>query len=195
VPEPGLIIPFSTEVKAGHNFFGKPLLAGQSTYDPTSFATKIRSAAIQFEGYNPETLTKTPRVYLVPVGMDVMFIPTSRNLETRVWNVVDQKIPPPFKTGIGDLSDPNWIPVVDSLQGSLGEIRRYSSFLAYPSDTDIGDMWKDMRLVGRSVWNTQWLLFIPGRALLGDADAGLSEFINKVTDVQLTFETYSSSGN
>ena len=127
--------------------------------------------------------------------MSNAFIPTSRNLETRVWNVVDQKIPPPFKTGVADLADPNWIPAVDSLQGSLGEIRRYSSFLAYPSDTDISGVWKDMRLVGRSVWNTQWLLVIPGRALLGDATAGLDEFISKVTDIQLTFETYASSGN
>src|SRR6185369_14857216 len=112
VQEPGLVIPFSTEVKAGHNFFGKPLLGGQTTYDPTSFSTKIRSSSIQFEGYNPTTLTKTPRIYLVPVGMDVMYIPTSRNLETRIWNVVDQKIPPPFKTGVADLADPNWIPAV-----------------------------------------------------------------------------------
>ena len=109
--------------------------------------------------------------------------------------MVDQKIPPPFKTGVADLADPNWIPVVDSLQGSLGEIRRYSSFLAYASDADISGVWKDMRLVGRSVWNTQWLLIIPGRALLGDADAGLTQFMNSVTDIQLTFETYASSGN
>src|SRR5262249_51880273 len=127
--------------------------------------------------------------------MDVMFVPTSRNLETRTWNVVDQKIPPPFKTGIADLADPNWIPAIDSLQGSLGEIRRYSSFVAYPSDTDISGVWKDMRLVGRSVWNPHWLPVIPGHALLSDATAGLDQFISSVTDIQLTFETYASSGN
>ncbi len=195
VAEPGLIIPFSTQVAAGKNFFGKPLQAGQSAYDPSNFATKIRSTTVQFENYDIGTLTKTPRIYLVPVGMDVMFIPTSRNLETRIWNVVDQKIPPPFKTSAADLADPNYIPVVDSLDGTLGEIRRYSSFLAYPGATDTSGVWKDMRLVGRSVWNTQWLMIIPGRALLSDPVAGLSTFVNGVTDITITLETYGSSGN
>jgi hypothetical protein len=166
VPEPGLIIPFSTEVKAGHNFFGKPLLGGHSTYDPTSFSTKIRSSAVQFEGYDASALTKTPRIYLIPVGMDIMFIPTSRNLETRIWNVVDQRFRRPSKPGVADLANPGgfrrWIP-----SGIAGRHSRYSSFLAYASDADISGVWKGMRLVGRSVWNTQWMLIIPGSRFAG----------------------------
>jgi hypothetical protein len=49
--------------------------------------------------------------------------------------------------------------------------------------------------VGRSVANTQWVLIIPGAYRLGDPAAGLSDFINTVTDIKLYFQTYSASGN
>ena len=80
------------------------------------------------------------------------------------------------------------------------------------------------RLVGRSVWNTQWVLIIPSNGILsdppagayaGDADAGLDTFIygaplpgfthaaagttnrdgSGVRDIRLLFQTYSVSGN
>ena len=53
----------------------------------------------------------------------------------------------------------------------------------------------DTRLVGRSVWNTRWLLIIPGRTLSANADAGLDTFIDNVTDIKLFFQTYGMSGN
>jgi hypothetical protein len=53
----------------------------------------------------------------------------------------------------------------------------------------------DTRLIGRSVWNTQWLLIIPGGTLLADPDAGLDRFIDDVTDIKLFFQTYAYSGN
>jgi hypothetical protein len=51
------------------------------------------------------------------------------------------------------------------------------------------------RLVGRSVWNSQWKLVIPGKTLLSDPNEGLDRFIQTVTDVKLHFVTYSYSGN
>jgi hypothetical protein len=51
------------------------------------------------------------------------------------------------------------------------------------------------RLIGRSVWNSQWKLVIPGRTLLADPDEGLERFIRSVKDVKLHFVTYSYSGN
>ena len=51
------------------------------------------------------------------------------------------------------------------------------------------------RLIGRSVWNTGWMLIIPGQTLHNDPATGLSEFINNVSDITLTFETYGYSGN
>jgi hypothetical protein len=53
----------------------------------------------------------------------------------------------------------------------------------------------DSRLTGRSVWNTRWLLIIPGRTLRADADAGLETFIDNITDIKLYFQTYGISGN
>lgn len=51
------------------------------------------------------------------------------------------------------------------------------------------------RLVGRSVWNSQWKLVIPGNTLLNDPKEGLSRFMQTVTDIKLHFVTYSYSGN
>jgi hypothetical protein len=67
----------------------------------------------------------------------------------------------------------------------------------------------DSRLVGRSVWNTRWLLIIPGQALLYDPDEGLDTFIDGpevigglgertgygISDIKLFFHTYAYSGN
>ena len=51
------------------------------------------------------------------------------------------------------------------------------------------------RLVGRSVWNTRWLLIIPGGTFHYDADHGLDTFIENVKDIKLFFQTYAISGN
>jgi hypothetical protein len=51
------------------------------------------------------------------------------------------------------------------------------------------------RLIGRSVWNTKWLLIIPAGTLYYDRGVALSAFINGVSDIKLYFQTYSYSGN
>ena len=48
----------------------------------------------------------------------------------------------------------------------FGAQRRFSDFRAYPEIS--GDPVRDTRLVGRSVWNTQWILMIPGSTLNAD---------------------------
>ena len=85
------------------------------------------------------------------------------------------------------------LPLVDSLSGQLGAIRRYSSFRAGVLEDDPPLV--ATRLIGRSVWNTGWMLIIPGQTLHNDPATGLSEFINNVSDITLTFETYGYSGN
>jgi hypothetical protein len=45
------------------------------------------------------------------------------------------------------------------------------------------------------VWNTEWMLIIPGATLLSDANVGLDSFIQSVGDIEIFFETYSYSGN
>jgi len=191
-----LVLPFSTTVTFGKNFFGWPLSGGDSAYDPTNFATKVRSVGVWFEGYPLDQLSQTPRVYLVPVGADVLRSPGGNGFETRQWNIVDQKLPAPFSLGASDLASPDWIPINDSLSGDMGLSRRYPSFRAYKytAPFDDAETTADSRVVGRSVWNTQWLLVIPGGTLLFDQDEGMETFLNNVTDIKLFFQTYSYAG-
>lgn len=210
-PQPGLVIPFTTYVQYGRNFFGWPLGGGDSTYDPTFFATKIRSVGVWFNNYDGQGLSFTPRVYLVPTGADIMRSPSDDTLQTRQWKVVDQKIPVPFPIGATDLDNPEWIPMNDTLSDVLADIRRFSRFRAYhdSGDFSVAETVSDSRLIGRSVWNTEWLLIIPGETLLNPAGEGLDTFIygqpvpggggardgNGVKDIKLFFQTYAYSGN
>lgn len=51
------------------------------------------------------------------------------------------------------------------------------------------------RLIGRSVWNTQWKILIPAYSLLSDEQKGLNRFVASVKDIKLFLRTYSNSGN
>jgi hypothetical protein len=51
------------------------------------------------------------------------------------------------------------------------------------------------RLIGRSVWNSQWKIVIPAHTLLNDEQAGMNHFAASVDDIKLFFRTYSNSGN
>lgn len=197
--QPGLVIPFSTTITFGLNFFGWPLSGGDSAYDPTLFATKINAVGVQFDGYDAAGLSKTPRVYLIPVGTDVLRSPTGNTLETREWRIFDQALPVPFPIGQSDLGNAGWIPMNDSLSGAYGEMRRFSSMRAYPTeafpDLDTATIAANTRLIGRSVWNTRWMLIVPGGTLLFDPNKGIDQFINSVADIRLLLMTYSYSGN
>jgi hypothetical protein len=198
--QPGLVIPFATTIAFGRNFFGKPLAAGDSAYDPSHFSTRVRRVGVWFEGYDTGRLSQTPRAYLVPVGADVLRSPSGDGFATREWNVVDQKLPVPFALGTSAMGDPGWIPVNDTLSDELGGIRRFSSLRAYPDPGDAAPLWQaqmsgDSRLVGRSVWNTRWLLIIPGGTFLADPRQGLADFADSVKDIKLFFQTYAYSGN
>lgn len=202
-PEPGIVLRFGTEIQAGRNFFGRPLSGGDSAYDPSVFATKIRSVGVWLSDYRSgdilADLPATPRVYLVPIGVDVLRIPGTANPDLiRYWNVIDERIPVPFPSTTASLDRSNWIPLLDSLNGRLGEPRRFSMFRAYhdgESEVNYDELVTDSRLIGRSVWNTQWMLIIPGRALNADAAAGLQRFIDQVSDIKLVFQTYGYSGD
>ncbi|WP_143872219.1 PA14 domain-containing protein [Catenovulum sediminis] len=210
--QPGLVIPFSSTIEFGKNFFGWPLSGGDFAYDASNFATKVRSVGVWFDNYNNAALSTTPRVYLIPVGMDIMYVPDSVELDTREWSVIDQVIPVPLPARDSDLNNSAWIPSADSLSGSFDKIRRHSSFRAYHDSGSFNetDMTYSSRLIGRSVWNTKWLLIIPGGTFLADSEDGMDTFIygqkipgqntvlrdgNGVTDIKLFFQTYSYSGN
>jgi len=198
ISQPGLVLPFSTEVTFGRNFFGWPLGAGDSAFDPSNFSTKIFGAGIKFDGYETAGLSNTPRVYLVPSGIDMQRTPSDDDFVVRKWQVVDQKLPAPYPISEADFNNPGMIPVNDLLSGEFRSIRKFSSFKAYFDGSEAFNAPEevlDLRLVGRSVWNTQWLLIIPGGTLLNDPDEGIDDLINNIDDIWLSLSTYSYSGN
>ena len=91
------------------------------------------------------------------------------------------------------MASPDWIASLDTLSETLGEIRRYSSFRAAVQEDD--PPLNVTRFIGRSVWNDDWVLIIPGQTLDDDPVNGVTQFIQNVTDIKLTFETYGYSGN
>ena len=218
-PVPGIVIPFSTTIQAGINFFGWPLAAGDHVFTQSAFATKISSVGVVFSGYigmdpwrqgtpnaggpannQANALSATPYVYLIPCGLDLMRAPALGDSPViRSWDVQDQALPLPLNIG----GNPFGSTQVFTPQGSLAEQfwipRRHQAFRAVDDGAyfynQMPSEFTSSRLVGRSVWNTQWKLVIPGYSLLNDERAGLDAFINSVSDIELFLRTYSHSGN
>ena len=143
-------------------------------------------------------------VYLVPVGADFMRAPTCPEAPVREWHLLDQTLPVSLPIGVQDLQEVGWIPW-DALDGGSSAMvrRRLIPTVAGcptgdPSCTDIS-----YKLTGRSVWNTRWLLIIPGSELEGaDPVDGVNVFIHGanppygtgVRDIKLEFSSYGYSG-
>jgi hypothetical protein len=237
LPVPGIVLTFSTTIAKGYNLFGRELAAGDNTFTPSSFATKIFGVGIAFEGYrgmnnpaantgavsgaggtspadpaswylDPLALASTPYIYLIPVGVDSMRTPPLGDASNiRTWTVADVAIPMPFNIGASEFSTRVLWQSSDSLTEPLFAIRKHQAFrpvsttVAFSSSLygDTGSLRRSQftnnRLVGRSVWNSQWKLVIPGFTLLNDPNQGLDRFIQTVTDIKLHFVTYSYSGN
>ncbi|MDF3130171.1 hypothetical protein P0Y35_13270 [Kiritimatiellaeota bacterium B1221] len=202
--QPGIVIPFSSEIFEGRNFFGWPLGGGDQSYDASRFSTKIRSAGVWFEGYDGTNLAVAPRVWLVPAGNDVIRIPDSPDLKTRTWNILDQAIPAPYALTSEDLEDDRFLTSDGTLAEPYAAARQFSRFRAYHDDGDElfanDELIWNSRLAGRSVWNTRWLLIIPGSTLGASPDDALRKLIGSenqqgIRDIRLLFETYSASGN
>ena len=207
MPSPSLRISTPTATMEGRTpdsiSVVRPLSGGDHAYDPSLFATKVRSVGVWFSNYLTDDvlnhLPETPRVYLIPVGSDIMSIANSLTPDkVRVWRLVDQQIPVPFPAVDSALAVGSYRPLLDSLNGRIGETRRFSSFRAYHdagSTLNLSEVVFDSRLVGRSVWNTEWMLIIPGLTLNSDPNVGLDRFIGQVKDIKLIFQTYGHSGS
>jgi hypothetical protein len=212
--EPGIMITFSTTITPGQNFFGCALAGGDNAYSSTRAATKIRSVGVWFTGYTNTFNTgmaNAPQVYLIPVGADRMRSPIRGGEQVvRTWNVFDQALPVPYQVSAADLNAPNWIPYFDSLSENFAASRRFAALRAYHDSGNFtpAELCTNARLIGRSVWNTRWMLLIPGRTLLADPVEGINRFIlgpmnsggasgrtmKGVTDIKLFFNTYSIPG-
>jgi hypothetical protein len=213
---PGIVIPFSTTIESGKNFFGLELCGGDHVYSTSSYATVISNAGIVLPGYvgmdtsiggpsldssnAPYILSATPYVYLIPCGNDIMRAPPLGDTDTfRSWTVQDQALPLPYNLGASDFNSNQFF----SANGTLNEkpwiIRKHQAFRAV-ADKELFNAappleYSSNRLIARSAWNTRWKIVIPAVNLLNDEQTALSRFVGSVTDVQLYLRTYSHSGN
>ena len=228
---PGIVVDFQNTIQNGLNFLGHPLAGGDHAFSPTTYATKIRAAGIAFDGYvgidpptttggviedigggsppdpdqgflDPDALSATPYIYLIPAGTDLMRSPPLGDQSTiRTWTVEDQAIPLPFNIGQSDFSTRSGWVSSESLSEPPFVLRKHQAFRAVPGGTVFGSQFgsdnafTSARLIGRSVWNSKWKIVIPGRTLLSDPERGLDLFAEQVRDIQLYLDTYSYSGN
>jgi len=210
---PGIVISFGSTIEQLRNFFGLPLAAGDSAYTPGSFATKISSVGIALPGYvgmnslgsggtssSPNALSTTPYVYLIPCGSDRMLAPPLGDTNTlRSWTVHDQALPLPYNLGASAFNTTNFFNANGTLSEQPWILRKHQPFRPV-SDTSlfyssIPTEFTNTRLIGRSVWNTQWKIVIPAYTLLSDEQEGLNRFVASVKDIKLFLRTYSNSGN
>jgi hypothetical protein len=218
-PVPGIIIPFSTTIQHGLNFFGHPLAAGDHTFTPTNFSTKIQSLGIALPGYvgmdeyasgdptagtpalaDPDALAATPYLYVIPTGTDYLLAPPlgGQSIE-RAWLVEDQAVPLPFNLGATAFNNTQIFGANDTLTERPWVLRQHQAFrpVADPAIL-LGGLpteFTSHRLVGRSAWNSGWKIVIPAYTLLNDEQEGLNRFARTVRDVRIFIRTYSYSGN
>jgi hypothetical protein len=201
--QPGFRIEFSTEINSGRNFFGNALSGADHAFSSASFSTKIRSVGIGLTGYDvasdgKQKLSGTPRVYLVPAGLDVLRYSDGAVPKTRAWNVVNQRIPAPFPINTSNLNSAAYTPSINGINGSFTDLVRLADLRAYPNNngalTGVDPSSTDTQLFGRSAWNTRWVLFIPAATLGSDQSASMQRFVETVTDIQLQLSTWSNSG-
>ena len=215
---PGIIIPFSSSVQHGQNFFGLDLAARDHAFSATTYATKISNTGIVFKGYvgmdnsisgGVETtaangslaLSASPYAYLIPCGDDLMRSPPLGDTDViRSWSVRDQALPLPYNLGAVDFNSSQFFNANGTLSEQPWIIRKHQAFRA------VGDSalfegggppleFSSNRLIGRSVWNTRWKIVIPAYTLLKNEQDGLNRFAASVKDIQLYLRTYSNSGN
>lgn len=206
---PGFIIPFSTTVEDGKNFFGLDLAAGDHAYSQSNFATKIAAVGVALPGYvgmsygestQPNALSATPYAYLIPCGTDYMRTPLGDTGDIRSWQVVDQALPLPYNLGASAFNTTQFFGPYDTFAERPWVIRKHQSFrmVADPAiyeDGSLPTVFTNARLIGRSVWNSQWKIVIPAITLLNNEQQGMNNFAASVKDIQLFLRTYSNSGN
>lgn len=196
--QPGIVIRFSSHITNGQNFFGNVLTTGDHAYSTANFANKIRGFGVWLENYNEAGLSTTPRAFLVPIGNDYLRTSSSGDSSTRVWSIMEQRIPTPFVINPGNISEPGYVPTLNGVDGGFGQLRRHGDFRVYhdEGDDDASDdeLQLTTRLIGRSVWNSDWMLIIPGAGLDADPLNGLNKLSETIEDIRLQFSTYSHQG-
>lgn len=219
--QPGFVISFPTTIETGQNFFGKALGAGDSAFSSASFSTKVNSVGVAFQGYlgmnpyanggtgipgapshgSPDALAATPYVYLIPAGADSFRTPPLNGapVRTRQWNVMEHAMPLPFDIGSSGFGQNTTWTGATSLSEPFFTPRKHQPFRAVADPTlfysTVPAEFTNRRLIGRSVWNSEWKLVIPAQTLLADPQDGIERFIRSVKDIKVFIRTYSHAGN
>ncbi|MES2705815.1 MAG: hypothetical protein V4726_04355 [Verrucomicrobiota bacterium] len=218
-PVPGIVIPFSTTIQHGLNFFGLPLAAGDHAYSPTNFATKISRVGIALPGYvgmdeyqsenpnaglpalsDPLALSATPYVYLIPTGEDYLLAPPLGDInEVRSWRIEDQALPLPFNLGASAFNNTQFFNAAGTLSSQPWVLRKHQAFRPVSDPLmfqgEVPADFTNSRLIARSVWNSGWKIVIPAYTLLNNEQEGLNRFAATVRDIRLFIKSYSHSGN
>ncbi len=199
-PATALVIPFSTEIVPGHNFFGWPLAPNDGQYSPAYFTTKVRKVGLWFSNYNTSELPANPYAYLIPAGTSQMRVPAGAYpREVRDWDVVDQLMPMPSVITESVVEQDGWLPWEGNFAGlnNFGRINKINPMEVFTDDTYVpGSLISSSELVGRTVWNTEWVLVIPGKVFNQDPAEGIRLFIHGqsgnggVSDIKVLFDTY-----
>ena len=216
---PGIVIPFSTTVQAGMNFFGLPLAAGDHAFSVSNFSTKIYSVGMVMRGYvgmdpyragvagagsangsSANALSATPYAYLIPTGIDYMLSPPLGDTgAVRAFDVKDQALPLPFNLGATAFSTTQFFNASGTLSEAPWILRKHQAFRPVHDAVffygTVPTEFTSSRLVGRSVWNSGWKIVIPANTLLSTETEGLNRFVASVKDIELFLRTYSHSGN
>ncbi len=175
---PALVLEFSTEV-AGRTIFGQrrgTIFGAPANFDTCS-NPKLFEFAILLEGVdNPGALgVDSPLIFahLLPVGSSMLRAPDLGDCAlraVRTWGVVDQRIPgvsAAYRDSGGAILDAFNIPRL-ATSADLYLINRFPVTQAQIRQTE-SPVFQD-ELAGWSVWNTQWLLAIPGRQFADPSD-------------------------
>jgi len=216
---PGIVIPFGSTIEHGKNFFGLPTAGGDHLFSASNFATKIHSVGVMFQGYvgmdpyaelnpgagaantnDPNVLSATPYLYLIPAGADKMLAPPLGDTGAeRSWMVKDQALPLPYNLGATAFASNQFFSASGTLSEQPWIQRKHQAFRAVNDAAFFYGLqpaeFGSSRLVGRSVWNTQWKIVIPAYGLLNNEQTGLTRFAATVDDIKLFFRTYSNAGN
>ena len=198
--EPGFAIPFSTVIAARKDLFGNDLAGASTAYSSTYFATKLRGVGIWIETENASVLPTRPEVYLIPSGLDYMRVPirsaSSMASATRTWQVVDQVLPVPYSLTDSDWDASDWSVLKNVCANELFTVRRHPAIRAQVGASfEPSGVVYNARLIGRSVWNDQWYIFIPAASLNADNVRARTSFLDAVKDIHFNIKTYSMSGN
>lgn len=218
-PVSGILIPFSSTIQHGFNYFGLPLASGDHAFTPSNYATKIYSVGLVLDGYvgmdpfafgtpnaggpassDSNALSATPYVYLIPCGNDAMLAPAFGDTNiVRTWTVNDQALPLPYNLGATDFNTTQFYTANGTLNEQPWIIRKHQAFRPVSDPaffySTIPAEFTSSRLVARSVWNTQWKLVIPAYTLLNNESEALNRFVRSVKDIKIFLRTYSNSGN